>query len=499
MDCIIGIDIGTTNIKAVIISTNGELINEFEQSHELHSPQPGYKEQDPEKILTSVIAIIKKSLESLRADQMAKAISFSSAMHSVMAIDQNGNALTPLITWADTRAHTIAENLKNTAKGKSIYQKTGTPIHAMSPFCKIAWLKKEQPAIFEKAVKFISAKEYIFFRLFNQFIVDHSIASATGLLNIETLEWDPEALEFAGITTSQLSKPVPITTSITGLNEIYQTQIPLSEDIIFVIGGSDGCMANLGSFAVNDNEAAVTIGTSGAVRRLTTQKMMDEKQQRFQYRLDEKIFVTGGAINNGGIALQWFLDQFYSDIRGKKEISGILEEIKKVPAGAEGLIFLPYVFGERSPVWDASATGTFSGISSHHTKTHFLRAVIEGICFSLLQVMQVVEKNGPSIDRVFASGGFIQSEIWVQILADILQKKISVNAGADASALGAAFVALKKLGIINEWTELKKYHSAGKEYLPDENVAGIYQQNYLVYATLYPNLQKSKNQLIDYP
>ena len=191
--------------------------------------------------------------------------------------------------------------------------------------------------------------------------------------------------------------------------------------------------------------------------------------------------------------MQWFLDQFYSDIRGKKEINEILEEIKKVPAGAEGLVFLPYVFGERSPVWDASATGTFSGLSSHHTKTHFLRAVIEGICFSLLQVTKVVEKNGPPIDTIFASGGFIQSRIWVQILADILQKKISVNSGADASALGAAFVALKKLVYIDQWTELKKYCKNSEEYLPDENVAGIYQQNYLGYSKLYPGLQKGKD------
>ena len=493
MDCIIGIDIGTTNIKSVIISTNGELINEFDQSHELHSPQTGYKEQDPEKILTSVIAIIKRSLESLRVDHVAKAISFSSAMHSIMAIDKNGNALTPLITWADTRAHKIAHDLKFTEQGKRIYEKTGTPVHAMSPLCKIAWIKDQQRDIFQNAAKFISAKEYIFFRLFNQFIIDHSIASATGLFNIEKLDWDPEALEFAGITTSQLSAPVPITTSVTGLNEIYQTQIPLSNETLFIIGGSDGCMANLGSFAVNDNEAAITIGTSGAVRRLSSQKMIDDQQQSFQYRLDENVYVKGGAINNGGIALQWFLNQFYSDIIGEKDIAQTLKEITKVPAGAEGLVFLPYVFGERSPVWDASATGTFSGISSHHTKTHFLRAVIEGICFSLLQVMKVVEKNGPPIVNVFASGGFIQSETWVQILADILQKKITINTGVDASALGAAFVALKKLGFIDQWTDLKNYFSGSKEYLPNEDVAAVYLQNYIVYSTLYPALQKGKN------
>src|SRR5690606_6500634 len=158
------------------------------------------------------------------------AISFSAAMHSIMAVDDHGLPLSPLITWADTRAHAIAAELKNTEKGKSSYKKTGTPIHAMSPICKIAWFKKEEPDNIKKASKFISSKVYIFFRLFNQYVVDYSIASATGLFNAETLDWDMEALTFAGITPEQLSKPVPITTAVSGLNEIYQSQIPLSTD-----------------------------------------------------------------------------------------------------------------------------------------------------------------------------------------------------------------------------------------------------------------------------
>ena len=491
MDCIIGIDIGTTNIKSVIIRTNGQVIHEFELGHKLNSPQPGYKEQDPEIILSLVIAILKKSLESLPENHIAKAVSFSAAMHSIMAVDKHGLPLSPLITWADTRAHEIAGNLKNSKKGKSIYRKTGTPVHAMSPLCKIAWLKKEQPAIFKNAAKFISAKEYVFSRLFNQYLIDYSIASATGLFDIEKLAWDTEALKFAGITADQLSDPVPMTTSLTRLNEIYQAQIPISNQTIFVLGGSDGCMANLGSFAVHDNEAAITIGTSGAVRKLTNQKLNDDHQKNFHYLLDEKTFVSGGAINNGGIALQWFLDNFYTDASGKKDIGVILQEINNIPAGSEDLIFLPYVFGERSPIWDAAASGAFTGIRSHHTKTHFLRAVIEGICFSLLQVMKIIDKNGPETDTVFASGGFIQSRIWVQTLADILQKRVKINTNVDASALGAAFVALKKMGIINQWSDLKNYFTDSEEFLPAKNVAEIYQQNYKIYESLYPNLQKA--------
>lgn len=489
MNCFIGIDIGTTNIKAVVINNKGNVLNEFEQAHSIQSPKPGYSEQDPEIIVSSIFSVIKKSVEHLPTVAVLKSISFSSAMHSIMAVDKNGQPLTTLITWADTRAHSIATKLKDTTLGKSIYKKTGTPIHAMSPLCKIAWLQKEEPAIFNKASMFISAKEYLFFRLFNQYIIDYSIASATGLFNNETLDWEPEALLFAGIHYAQLSKPVPITTAYSGISKTYMGQLSLPADVLFIAGGSDGCMANLGSFAVNNNEAAITIGTSGAVRRMSTQKMSDNHQRSFQYLVDEHTFVNGGAINNGGIALQWFLKNFYGDVITHNNIDELLKEVEKIPAGAEGLIFLPYVFGERTPVWDAAATGAFVGIRSSHTRIHFLRAVLEGICFSLLQVLKVVEENNPVIDTIFASGGFIKSNVWVQMLSDILNKKILINSTVDASALGAAFVALKQMGVIQQWQDVKHFFTGGAEFIPGQSVQQAYQHNYSIFITLYQKLK----------
>jgi gluconokinase len=490
MNYIIGVDIGTSNIKAVVITDGGTIIKEFESAHELHSPLPGYSEQDPDKIVSSVIIIIKKAVSILPDVNQLKYISFSAAMHGLMAIDESGKPLTPFITWADNRAHEIAADLKASASGKKIYEHTGTPIHPMSPLCKIAWIKKEWPGIFQQATKFISAKEYLFFKLFDQFVIDHSIASATGLFDIATLDWNGEALSFAGITADQLSKPVSITTVFKNLCEPYKNQLSIPVDTAFVIGGSDGCLANLGSGALHKNEAAITIGTSGAVRRVSSTRMHDKRQQTFQYLLDERSFVIGGAINNGGIALKWFMENFYSEESNPENFEHILSSAQKIPAGAGGLVFLPYVYGERSPVWDAEATGAFVGIRSNHTRAHFLRAVLEGICFSLLQNLHILEESGQPIDTIIASGGFTKSPFWLQLLSDILNKKIKVNNSIDASALGAAFIGLKLMNVIHEWQEVKKFIPGGDVYMPTENVQEAYRHNYDVYAGLYDKLRK---------
>ncbi|HEY9363363.1 MAG TPA: gluconokinase [Chitinophagaceae bacterium] len=489
MNYIIGIDIGTSNIKAVVITDGGKIIKEFELAHELYSPLPGYSEQDPDEIVASVFSIINRSASIIPDINQLKYISFSAAMHGLLALDEWGKPLTPFVTWADNRAHEIAADLKASAPGKKIYEHTGTPIHPMSPLCKIAWIKKEWPGIFQQATKFVSVKEYLFFKLFGQFVIDHSIASATGLFDITTLDWNGDALSFAGITAGRLSKPVSVATVFKNPCEPYRDQLTIPVDTGFIIGGSDGCLANLGSGALYKNEAAITIGTSGAVRRVSSRMMHDELQRTFQYLLDERSFVIGGAINNGGIALKWFMENFYGEESDPENFDNILSQAEIIPAGAEGLVFLPYVYGERSPVWDAEANGAFVGIRSHHTRAHFLRAVLEGICFSLLQNLYILEESGQPVDTIIASGGFTKSPFWLQLLSDILNKKIMVNNSVDASALGAAFIGLKLMNVIHEWQEVKTFIPGGDLYLPAENLQEIYRHNYAVYAGLYDKLK----------
>lgn len=490
MHHIIGVDIGTTHVKAVVATTAGQVLQETKEGYPTSNPFPGYQEQNANDIFQAVLRVLKTATNAIVDKQSISCISFSAAMHSVMAADKEGKPLTPLFTWADTRSNKYARAIKNTQQGDIIYRDTGTPIHPMSPLCKIAWIRDEMPEVFAYAHKFISAKEYIFHQFFDEFVVDHSIASATGLFDIHRLQWCDESLKFAGITAEKLSFPVSPTQTFTKLKEGYRLELGLPAGIPFLIGAGDGCLANIGAGAVLPGELALTIGTSGAARKIGDSPVDDKKQRLFNYRIDEKTYLSGGAINNGGIILKWLMDVFLEDDLSEQEkMKEILEKAASVPAGSMGLIFLPYLYGERAPVWDAAAKGVFVGISPGHTKGHFIRAVLEGICFSLLQIVKAIEETGEPVHTIYANGGFIQSPLWLRIMTDILNKRMRVSHAGDASAMGAIFMAMQFLGVVKEWKEIKQFVRTDEEFEPDPLSHQRYLENYAIYEHLYERLK----------
>jgi len=490
MKYIIGVDIGTTHTKAVTANFKGEVLHEEKANYPTLQPVPGYSEQDPRLILEAVLGVLGKALENIQDKENLAAVCFSAAMHSLMAVGKDGNPLTSLLTWADTRSRRYAAVLKNSEAGKRIYLDSGTAVHPMSPLCKITWIRHELPEVFGATYKFISIKEYIFYKLFGQFKVDYSVASATGLFNNFTLKWNPESLSFAGIDENYLSEPVPVTHAETALLPEYAARFKLSGKLTFYIGASDGCLAILGSGATRPDEAALTIGTSGAVRKMSDKPLQDKQGRLFNYLLTENLFMSGGGTNNGGIVLKWFAENILDKpFASDDAFTWFMQTAAKSPAGSRSLIFLPYVNGERSPVWDADARGVFMGMSSIHGKQDLMRSILEGICFSLYQILQAMETNGGAIHTVYASGGFIQSDLWLQMLSDILNKKVIVSHAADASAMGAIFLALYALGEIKDWHQTKPMVETSAVYTPDPAAHEVYSKNFRVFETLYDKLK----------
>lgn len=494
MSLFVGIDIGTTHVKIIAANEMSAIACEEKASYSMYQPRDGYAEQDADEIFNALLNVFKRTGAKINTQEIAT-VCFSSAYHSIMAVDKEGNPLTPLITWADTRSNDYAKQLKTSASGHSIYLKTGVPIHPMSPLCKIAWIRDHQPDVFEKAFRFISLKEYIWYKLFGKYQVDHSVASATGLFDSKELIWCEEALTFCGISTDRLSEPVPVLHAEKGLKGNYRQQLNLSEQVLFIIGAGDGATANLGCGALSPGIAALTIGTSGAIRVVTEKPIHDDKGSIFSYILAGKLFINGGAINNGGIALQWFLQTFLQKQSvSEKDYEWMFREIADVQKGADGLLFLPYILGERAPVWDAGTKGAFIGIRSSHTIKHFMRAVIEGICFSLLQVLDNIGKKSP-VDVLYATGGFTQSGLWLQMLADILNKKICVLSTADASAMGAIYIGMHAKGVIRDWEDVKRFAITEKEFIPSGDREKIYASHIRIFDNLYDKLKEDFDQL----
>jgi gluconokinase len=517
MRYIIGIDIGTTNTKAVAFSTEGKVLGNAGASYPVYTDADGRHELDPDELVEAYAGALREvrqktagleggetaGLEAGSSGQTGPSgvmqsglagISLSCAFHSLIAVDENGLPLTRAMTWADLRASPQAKALKGTDTGSRIYRQTGVPIHAMSPLCKLLWLKENQPAIFDRAARFISIKEYIWWRMFGKYQVDHSIASATGMLDIRKLEWYPESLKLAGVRPRQLSMLVPCTHTESVL--LASARILLSPDSVlpeglpFIVGSGDGSLANLGSGAVRQGETALTIGTSGAIRMTMTRLEEDPGERVFNYIIADGHYICGGATNNGGNVLQWYIERVLEGKEGdENDWQKRMAEADTVLPGCEGLIFLPYLQGERAPVWNADARGVFFGVRLIHDQRHFIRACLEGVSYALYQIGASLEETIGPIQHIYASGGFTRSTSWLQLMADIFLKKIHITGVADASAIGAAIMGFYALGFVDDLDAAKSLVRVVKTFEPDAARHEVYMQNYKIFTQLYDRLK----------
>jgi len=491
MQYVIGIDIGTTNSKAVAFTTAGEVLGSAGGTYAVVTDADGRHELDPDRLMEVVVLALGQVLETVGREGLT-GISFSCAFHSLLLVDDRGMPLTRAMTWADLRPSVQAKTLKGSEAGRRIYQHTGTPIHAMSPLCKLLWLKETQSDLFQRAARFIGIKEYIWWRLFGKYQVDHGIASATGLLDIRRLDWYAESLAVAGIDSGRLSVPVPCTHIESGLlpeaRALLSGLLPVG--LPFVIGGGDGCLANLGSGAVRPGETALTIGTSGAIRMTASAPEVDPGERIFSYILSERYYACGGATNNGGNVLKWFIEGVLGVAEG--DDSGWqqrMEEAAGVSPGCEGLIFLPYLQGERAPVWNADARGVFFGVRSIHNHRHFVRACLEGISYSLCQIGASLEETIGPIQHIYASGGFTRSAMWLQLIADVFFKKVHLTGAADASATGAAIMGFYALGLVDDLDVAKSLVQVVQTYEPDAARHAVYREHYRTFTQLYGRLK----------
>lgn len=489
MPIIIGVDVGTSSVKLLAYDHHNQVVYRDDEACTLIQSSPEKAEQDPEVVLQSVNKLLKKVFAAIDQKEIA-GVCFSAAMHSMIVMDDAGSCLTNAWLWGDTRSVAEDVELRKSGVAAALYKETGVPMHPALPVCKIVWLKKNDRDLFKRAAKFISLKEYIFYRLFGVYVVDHSIAAASGFLNIHTLLWSDDTLKIAGIHARQLSQVVAATHAETKLQQEFETYFQLQNPVPFIVGSSDGCLANIGTGVFNETEAALTIGTSGAVRTTGNKPVINNSPTLFCYPLTKNVYIRGGAVNNGGYVLQWFYESILdSPLSSSEDYASFMEQAFSVDAGADGLIFLPYLRGERAPVWDAYARGVFFGLHTLHKKQHMMRAVMEGINYALYDIFKEITEQDDSIEFIYVSGGFVRSPEWVQLIADIFNRKVVVTDVADASAIGAAIVGLYAVGAIKTLDAVDTVRSKGTVYAPDERKHEVYQNNFNIFRSVYQALK----------
>ena len=466
MDCFVGVDVGTTNVKALAMPPDlGQILAHASAPVATLHPKPGYAEQNPTDIWTAFVQVLSEVGDELtKGGHTMTHLTFCTAMHSLLPMDDKGKPLGNAMLWSDNRAEAQASSLRTTqAKlGKAIYKETGTPIHPMIPLCKLAWLREHDPRALRRTARFGSIKEFLWHQLTGEFVIDYSMATATGLFNEKKRQWSERAMAYAGVRPDQLATPVATTHQHTYQPKPITQATNLPPDVALVIGASDGCLANLGAGAIKRGTTTLTIGTSGAIRQTVRKPLRDARGRLFCYFLDEGYYVVGGPTNNGGNVLEWVTEKLT-----QQDTEAVFAEAATVPPGSDGLLFLPYLQGERAPLWDASVRGAYLHVDWQHTRAHFVRAALEGVLFNLLSINELVVDYTDPARVIHANGGFAQSAFWVQMLADMAGVPVRLNASNESGSMGAILLTMKAAGIVKTLDEAAERVAFGDTFEPD--------------------------------
>lgn len=492
MECIVTVEIGTNAVRVMAFDLGGKVIGSMKGSYPTFHIEPDSSEQDPDQMFITMLYVMKNLInEKIHpASYEVVTICFCASMHSVLPIDKNGVPLGNAITWADNRGKHEAKDLKNSPLGREIYDATGTPIHPMSPLVKIAWLGNHDKDRFKKTWKFLSIKSYIIQQLTRGYILDYSLASATGLMNIHNLSWEGRALDFAGITPELLPDMVPVFHSPGKLRKEYQKSLGLSDGVKIIVGSSDGCLATLGGGVWEEGKATVTIEDSGAVRVMGKEVLKDSQQRFFNYLLTEKSYISGGPTNNGGIIFEWFTKEF-GDFKSPFDIGYtmdvLIREASAVPVGSEGLLFLPYLLGERAPIWNANARGCYFGVNINHNRHHFVRATIEGILYEMYSIGKTLREHR-EINSLTANGSFASIPLCTQMIADIFNMPVSIGDNPDSIARGAFLLGATDMGLFHNLDEAARSVELTTTYRPHRHNHSVYEKYFRVFERLSTKL-----------
>lgn len=490
MKAIIAIDIGTSSARAALVDQTLKVRALGSRTYRLQTPQPGYAEQAPEEIFDALCQAIDDTLKE-RDDLDIVGFCLDTAMHSFLPLDGEGNPLTPAWTWADMRAARTATQLGQDAEqAAALYARTGSPVHAMYFPAKARWLQQNDPDTFARASMITSIKGYILEQLTGVHVDDLAIASGYGLLNLEGLHWDEFALEAAGLTKEQLPRLVEPMDVVGHLRSELASRWGL-DPLPVVAGGSDGPLANIGAGCVEEGDMAITVGTSSAVRMVTAAPRVDDAARTWCYYLGGRRWVVGGAINGGASSLTWLREAFPGLVRaqGAEGHAEVDQLAASVPPGSEGLLFAPYLAGERNPGLQGEARGYMAGISLHHSGKHFIRATMEGIAYQIAWVYQSVHDVAGYPKRIRVTGGFVGSSVWTQILADVLGRTLEIPAEKEGSLIGCAIFGLAALDPSIDWRELAGQIPVQGRIEPNMDNHAHYARVLKVYQEVYASMR----------
>lgn len=484
MNYLLGVDLGTSSLKTVLMAEDGRIAAIAAQGYEFSSPYNGYAEQDPQEWWDACCITIKAVLEkSGVSPKEIRGVSFSGQMHGLVALDENFQTVRPAILHCDARSDRQVRRFRQMVDEDKIQSIIMNPPYTGFLLISLMWMKEEEPENYNRTAHVMLPKDYLKYRLTGRLGTDYSDASATLAFDIQRCRWSEEILNILDIPVSLFPECLETTSVIGNVSAGAARDTGLTEETIVVSGGGDQVMQGIGNGAVKAGDACVNIGTSGQFSvqsdspiqnpALNTNTFCGYKKDRWY---------TMGAIMNAGLALKWFNSLF-----GKTDYDELNARIAQCKAGSGGVIFLPYLTGERTPHVNPNLSGMFAGLNTNTGKTEMARAVMEGVAFALNQCMEICRELGLGADRVIASGGAAKSPAWLQIQSDIYNVPLIVADTEEQAGMGAAIAAGVGVGLYRDIEEGCRRAVKYKNWAIEPNPANhrVYQEYYEMYKELY--------------
>ena len=501
-------DLGTSGNKATLFSVDGKMGASALYEYPVSYPHTGWVEQDPSDFWKAVCLSTKELLEKAGVSGADVAgVSFSGQMMGCLLVDREGRPLRPMIIWADTRAGEQEAAMEKKLGMEYVYRTTGHRISASYSAAKLLWVKDNEPDLYKRAHKMLHAKDYIIYRLTGNYVTDYSDASGTNLFDLVKKDWDERILRELGINRSLLPEPHPSSDRAGSITAEAAGETGLPEGTPVIIGGGDGSCACVGAGVVSEGSAYNVLGSSSWISLASKEPVYDPEMRTFTWvHLDPALYTPCGTMQAAGYSYNWYRNTLCQDEIGRAKETGtspyklIDEGVLQSKPGAGGLVYLPYLLGERSPRWDHDARGALLGLSVSSGKGDISRAILEGVGFNLKIILTVLEKGvRGGIGEVILIGGGAKGDVWLQILSDIWQKPLAVPIfREEATSLGAAICGGIGIGAFKDYQVIKGFNKIEKTIKPNGALAERYNALFSIFDESYASLKGIYKRLMEY-
>lgn len=466
---ILTVDAGSSALRATVYDHAARAVDDLEarRSYEFATTPDGGVEVGAEALFALVVEVIDEVLDrgGGKCSEIA-AVAMSTFWHNLLGVDAQGRPLTPVYSWADTRSAAAAEQLRGEVDESRYHARTGCLLHPSYLPAKLLWLYHSRPEWFRPSTRWMSFGEYAYLRLFGLSRCSLSMASGTGLLDQDRLEWDEEILQVLPVEKDQLSNLIDLDTPLSGLTPAFARRWPGLNRIPWIAAIGDGACSNVGSGCSTPKRLALMVGTSGAMRVMGKADKTSAPAGLWCYRADRHRFVMGGSLSNGGLLFVWMNET----LRLGKDRKAIEHQLAGLAPDSHGLTVLPFLAGERSPGWQPKARATIAGMSLHTRPLDILRASLESVAYRFAKIAQLLKPAVPEAREIVASGGaLLQSPAWLQVMADVLGQPVVASAVKEASSRGAALLALEVLGLLSSIEEVETPLGQGFDPNPERH------------------------------